>query len=291
MNWQNIWRLGKSDYIKLVPILVLAFYMAFIPHVNYRYPVHIDEWRHIAHNNALLQAADINYPDPFSGQTISGGEKEIALLEVGFHLPFAAFHLFSGISWNDIHRYFPSIMFMMTILSVYVLAQRKGFGWEAAFFTCLITTTVGILGPAFLVPVAIGLVFLPLSLFIVFNFRTVRSYLVLFIFTCFMMTMHAPSAICMVIVLIPFILLGLRGDFRHSLGLALAIAVPFLVTLPWTSSLMLSTAKLLFIPQLVPAYHDIPRVISEYGHLPILSGLLGIFALAIRGGKETTVWY
>ena len=286
MSWQNVLKFTKSDYLKLVPILVLAFYIAFIPHVNYLYPVHIDEWRHIAHNNALLQAADIDYPNPFSGQTLSGGESIVARLEVGFHLPFAVFHQLSGISWVDIHRYLPSIMFMMTILSVYILAKRMGFGWGAAFFTCLITTTVGIMGPAFLIPVAMGLVFLPLSLFIVFNFRTVGSYLVLFIFTCFMMTMHAPSAICIIIVLVPFILLGLRGDFRHSLGLTLAIAISLLVTLPWTSSLMLSTAKLLLAPQPVPAYHDIPQVISEYGHLPILSGLLGVFALTIRGSKE-----
>ena len=66
MNWQNMWQLAKSDYFKLLPILGLAFYIAFIPNLNYAYPVHIDEWVHIAHSNSLLQAADVNYSDPFS---------------------------------------------------------------------------------------------------------------------------------------------------------------------------------------------------------------------------------
>ena len=43
MNGQDLWRLAKSDYVIVVPVLVLAFYMAFIPHINYPYAVHIDE--------------------------------------------------------------------------------------------------------------------------------------------------------------------------------------------------------------------------------------------------------
>ena len=73
------------------------------------------------------------------------------------------------------------VIFIITILSVYIMAQREGFGWEAALFTCLIPTTIGILGPAFTVPVAMGLLFTPLLIFLAFNFRTVWSYLVIFI--------------------------------------------------------------------------------------------------------------
>lgn len=49
-----------------------------------------------------------------------------------------------------IFRYFPGIVFLMIVLSVYILGRREGFGWGAALFTCLIPTTVGIMGPAFL---------------------------------------------------------------------------------------------------------------------------------------------
>ena len=283
MNWQNALKLAKSDYFKLVPILALAFYMAFIPHLEYPYAVHIDEWVHIAHSNALLRAADIYYPDPFSGQGTGG---VVALLELGYHLPLAVFHRLSSISWMDIARYFPSIVFVFTVLSVYVFAKRMGFGWEAAFFTTLIPTTVGILGPAFLLPVAMGLIFVPLLLFLVFSFRTIWSYLVLSISISFLMILHAPSAILMTIVLVPFILLSLRGDLKHSLWIMLAVAVPFLLTLPWTSSLILSEAGSLFVTKPLPAYHDYPRIIPGYGYLPILSCLLGTFVLATEGTKK-----
>jgi hypothetical protein len=273
MSWQNIWRLAKSDYLKLLPILALAFYIAFLPHHNYPYPVHIDEWVHLASSKALMRAGSITFPGSF-------------LLEAGFHLFWGVFQTISGISWMDIFRYFPGIIFIITVLSVYVLAQRQGFGWEAALFTCLIPTTVGIMGPAFLIPVAMGLLFIPLSIFVAFNFRSGWSYLVLLIFTCFLLSIHAATAVGLVVVLVPYILLNLKGNFKHSLGITLAVAIPFLAPFPWIFSMLLPTAKSLLIPQPLPTYIDFPRVIHTYGYLPIALCLVGTFLLAVRGGKR-----
>jgi len=284
MNWQNVRRILKSDYLILLPVVALAFYIAFIPHLNYPYPVHLDEWTHLACSNQIIeQASVVGLTDPFSG----GAPIENQELEVGFHLFWAIFHQISGISWLFIFRYFPSIIFIITVLSVYVLAQRQGFGWQAALFTCLITTTVGILGPAFMVPVAMGFLFIPLSIFLVFNFRTVRSYLVLFIFMCFLLTLHGATAVGLVIILIPYILLNLKGNFRHSLGITLALAIPVGVSLPWIFDTLLPAAKSLFSPVPILPFVDIPQVIQTYGYLPILLGILGTFLLAMKGTKES----
>jgi len=283
MSWQSIWQLAKADYWKLLPILGLAFYIAFIPHQNYPYPVHIDEWVHLARSEAMIQAGSTTFIDPFLGQATSGLSSN---LEAGFHLFWGVFQQISGISWLTIFRYFPGVIFMLTVLSVYVMAKREGFGWEAALFTCLILTTVGILGPAFLVPVAMGLLFIPLSLFLAFNFRTWWSYLVLFIFTCFLLSIHAPTAVGLVIILIPYILLNLKGNFKHSLWIILAMAIPFLAPFPWIFKMLLPTAMSLFSPQPVPTWIELPRIIQDYGYIPIGFCLLGTFLLVIRGGKK-----
>ena len=274
MTMSDVHRIPKSDYLMLLPILALAFYIAFIPHYNYPYPVHIDEWIHLTLSKALMSAGSVTFPGS-------------SLLEAGFHLFWGVFQSISGISWLDIFRYFPGIIFIITVLSVYILAQRQGFGWEAALFTCLIPTTVGILGPAFMVPVAMGLLFIPLSLFLAFNFRSAWSYLLIFIFTCFLLSIHAATAVGLVIILVPYILLNLKGNFKHSLGITLALAIPFLVPFPWIFSMLLPTAKSLFTPHPLPEYVQIPRVIETYGYLPILLCLLGTFLLAIRGGKKS----
>ena len=282
MNRHNIHGIPKSAYLML-PIIALAFYIAFIPHQDYPYPVHIDDWVHLAYFEAMLQASSVTFTDPFFGQsTISLSSN----LEAGFHLFWGVFHQISGISWLTIFRYFPSIIFVITVLSVYVLAQRQGFGWEAALVTCLIPTTVGILGPGFLVPVALGLLFTPLALFLAFNFSNGWTYLVLFVFTSFLLSIHAPSAIVVVIVLIPYILLNLKGNFKHSLGLTLAVVIPFLAPFPWIFAKLLPTAKGLFTPRPLPEYISFPRILQDYGYLPIAICLLGTFLLAIRGGKK-----
>ncbi len=272
MTLANVHKLLKPDYLMLLPIMALAFYIAYIPHLNYPYPLHVDEWLHIVYANTTLQADSI---------TGLGSN-----LEAGFHLFWGVFHEISGISWITIARYFPSIIFIITVLSVYILARREGFGWEAAFFTCLIPTTVGILGPAFLVPMAMGLLFTPILVFLAFNFKTIWSYLLIFIFTCFLLAIHAPSAIYPIIILAPYILINLRGNFKHSLGLTLALVIPFLAVFPWIFDLLLPTAQSLFTQQSVAGYVQLPRIIQTYGYLPILFGLLGTFLLAMKGGKK-----
>ena len=283
MNLEAVHKIPKFDYLVLTLIMALAFYVAFIPHHNYPYPVHIDEWVHLVYSKAMLRAGSATLVDPFLGQaTLSLSSN----LEAGFHLFWGVFQSISGISWLTIFRYFPSIMFVMTALSVYTLARREGFGWEAAFFTCLIPTTVGILGPAFLVPVAMGLLFIPLCLFLTFNLRNVWSYLTVFIFTSFLVSIHAPSAIGIVIILAPYILLNLKGNFKHSLGLTLAIAIPFLAPFPWIFDMLLPTAKSLLTSHTLPEHVELPQIIPTYGYLPILFCLLGTFLLATKGGKK-----
>jgi hypothetical protein len=101
-----------------------------------------------------------------------------------------------------------------------------------------------------------------------------------------LLAVHAPSAIYPIIVLAPYILINLRGNFKHSLGLTLALVVPFLAVFPWIFDLLLPTAQSLFTPHSVAAYVQLPRIIQTYGYLPILIGLLGIFILAMKGGKK-----
>ncbi len=273
----------RSEYLRLVPVLALAGYIAFVPHLNYPYPVHVDEWVHLAFARAIQQAGGTTFIDPFLGQvSVSLGSNP----EVGFHLFWGAFQSISGISWLVIFRYFPSIVFVISVLVVYILARRVGFGWEAAFLTSLMPTTVGVLGPGFLVPLAMGLAILGLCLFVAFNFSSVWSYLVLFILTSFILLIHAPTAVGVVVILIPEMLLNLKGNPKHSIGIALAVVVPFLVPFLLMPGLLLPTLRELRNVQPPLEYIDIPAVLSAYGYSTIGLVLLGTFILAFKGGKR-----
>jgi hypothetical protein len=285
MNWQGIHKRLNHDYWLLLPILALAFYLAFIPHSNYPYLVHLDEWVHLACSNQIIvQGTTVGLVDPFSG----GPPITNQSFELGFHLFWAVFQQISGLSWLTIYKYFPAIIFIFTVLSVYIFARRQGFGLEAAFFATLIPTTVGILGPGFLVPVAMGLLFIPLFLFIAFNLRSWWSYLVLFALMAFLLSLHGATAVAVGIILAPYILFNLKADFRHSLLTMLTLVMPFLVLFPWIIKLLLSNLKELLVrqPDVMGGVVQVPRVIELYGYLPISLALLGTFLLAIRGGKK-----
>ncbi len=280
---RNQRRLTRLDVIKILLIVGLAFYITYIPHQNYPYPVHGDEWVHWAYSEAMLQASSTTFSDPFFGESTLGPASN---METGFHLFWVVFRLITDISWLSIFRYFPSIIFMITVLLVYVFAERRGFGFEAALFTCLIPTTVGILGPALLVPLAMGLLFVPLGLYIAFNCKTWSSYLLLGVITLFLLTMHPPSAVIIFTIFIPYILLNMRRNFRHGLGMILALVIPFVASLAWIFDRLIPVVRTLLTPQPYDSNIAIPSIIQTYGYLPIAFSLLGTVFLLIKGGKK-----
>jgi len=282
MDQDNTHKISKSA-ILILPVMALAFYITFLPHQTYAYPLHIDEWLHMAYSDAMMKAGSTTFNIPFTEDAVVSIGKN---LESGFHLFWGLFHQISGISWLTIYRYFPGIILAITVLSVYVLGERRGFGWEAALFVTLIPTTIGILGPSFLVPVSMGLLFVSISLFVAFYLQNIWGYLVLFVFTCFLVSIHAPSAICLVIILFPYILLNITSNFKRSLGLGLALIIPFLAPFPWIFDMLLPTARLLFAEHALPEYVDFPLIFKAYGYLPIGLCLLGILVLAYKGGKR-----
>jgi hypothetical protein len=284
---QNLWNLAKSDYLKLVFILGLAFYIAFIPHQGYPYPVHIDEWTHLANSKAIVEEASaIGMHNPFTGGAAGMSQS----LEAGFDLLWAMVQQVSDIPWLVLFRYFPAIIFIITVLTVYVLGRREGFGWEAALGTCFILTTVRFLGPGFMVPVALGLLFIPLSLFIACHLRGWRAYILLFITTAFLVSAHAYTAVGLIIIMAPFIVLNLKKDFRHSLGVAVALVVPFVIPLLigwflWGQNVVLERLATFFTSQSSAGagLSDILKVPYLYGYLPTFLFVFGIFMLARRG--------
>jgi hypothetical protein len=282
-----MWKLAKSEYLKLVLILGLAFYVAFIPHQGYSYPVHIDEWIHLAYSEEIVQEASaLGTQNPFTG-TEAGWSQT---MEAGFDLLWAMVQQVTGISWLVLFRYFPAVIFMITVLAVYILGRREGFGWEAALGTCFILTTVRFLGPGFMVPVALGLLFIPLSLFLAFNFQGWRSYILLFIATAFLVSAHAYTAVGLIIILAPYIVLNLRKNVRHSLGITLALLVPFLIPFlvvwfTWDYNIILSRLGA-FLTAHTLTGAELPYILQVpylYGYLPTFLFLAGIFMMARRG--------
>ena len=272
-----------TEYLILFVILAFAAFATFIPHLDYAYPVHGDEWMHMTYSEAIVQTGNTSYVEPFQGQSTS--ESFADNPENGFYILFALLQQISGINFTDIFVYFPVIFFIITVLGVYALGRREGFGLEAAFLTSLIPTSIGILGPAFMVPLSLGLLIVPLILFLAFNHRGLPAYILLFMFSCFLLLVHVPSAIIAIIVLVPFIILNFKGDFKQSLGISLALALPFLIVFSLINYFATIT-NYLSTGTSLSSFVKFPDLLQSYGIIPVILGGVGIAGLFIKGGKK-----
>ena len=113
-----------------------------------------------------------------------------------------------------------------------------------------------------------------------------KKVLVLFIFAIFVIMAHAPSAVCLIIIIAPTVILYLKREPKHGLKLLLVWAIPFVATLPWTYELIVETAKSLLVQKELPAYIYMPNILKTYGYIPAVLGIIGTWWLAFKSGTN-----
>ncbi|MCP4648440.1 MAG: hypothetical protein GY852_12040, partial [bacterium] len=214
----------------------------------------------------------------------AGVHPESENTEVGAELICGLFQSVSGLSWMTFFRYFPCFVFSLIVLSAYILGKRKGFGLEAALMTCFIPTAVGILGPAFLVPVALGLPFILLSIYVAFNFRSIWSYATLFLFVALLLIVHPPTAVGLVTLLVFYVLFEMKKNVRWGMGLAVALSFLFLLGL-CKLGYQVFKREWQFGGE-IGDYWVLPNIFTDYGYIPTALCLIGVIVLFGRGKRE-----
>ena len=86
----------KGIIILLFVILLLGSFLNFLPHLNYGYPLHVDEWIHFTYAKHISD----NSPLFFGGESNS--------LEHGFHILLAVLNLL-GIPYLFMFKFFPAL--------------------------------------------------------------------------------------------------------------------------------------------------------------------------------------
>lgn len=272
--------LSLNNKILLLLILSMAFYINFIPHMEYRLPLHVDEWRHFAESQAILDAQSIAYVEPYLGEWISND------LEIGFHVFLAIYQKITGIDWVPIFVYLPGVIFIFTVLAVYVFAEKFGCGLEAAFLAAFFPTTVRLLGPSFLVPVSLGLFYIALCLFMVFNIKNRYNSLIILVVVTYLFLMHPPTAIIAIIVLLPYIILSAVKNPKQSIYLILTLFFAFVILSSQLAHLIPATLNELISPGR-PWLPYAPETFKTYGYLPTALFVIGIFYMTMEWTLES----
>lgn len=245
--------------IILILLIFLGFYLNFLPHLNYDYPLHVDEWVHFTYSQHISD----NSPLYFGGESNS--------LEHGFHLLLSVLNLI-GIPYLLMFKFFASFLFVLILLAVFILV-RKYFDEKTALFSVLfmilLKSSVQLLGPMFFVPMAIGMFLIPISLFL-------ADTKILFLIIAGCLIIHPPSAIAMLILLGCYSLLNLnklKHMFIHGV-IGIAISLPLFIEQMMKKGL----SNLIFNESLINVLF-IPRYLGY-----LITGLIiiGIFVVLHR---------
>ncbi len=284
----NLKKTRIIEALILIGILCFAFYMAFIPHIDYEYPLHVDEWANYGNSQALITAQSITYVEPFLGERIVEDHPE-----TGYHLFLSGVKLLTGLPWFQIFRIFPSVIFMLVVLSAYLFGRRGGFGLEAAFFVALVPTTVRFLGPAFLVPVALGMLFIPLVLFTLHHFEiTFPKGVFLLLLLSFLFLMHVPTAIAVCLISAIYAFAKGYADWRAKISwwkspamIFTAILLSLLVVILRYSSMIVEVSEDIELMTAAEAY-PLPLIADAYqkfGYISLVFLLVGVWFLSVQG--------
>ena len=266
------------EKLLLVAILVLAFFMASIPHWEYAYPLHIDEWWHYGDTQSLIETEGIPFPDPFESGELLSPDKE-----VGFHLFLGEIKLVTGVSWLGLFRYLPGALLALLAFQAYAFGRGRKSGLGAAFLVVLIPTTVRFLGPAFLVPVSLGLAFVPLTLFALHRLMIdLRGPAVLFLVFLTLLFVHPPTlAVVSFVATLHFILFVVPGAgripsrARQSVVAMVLLLSVYCLMFFWAPSFLDFVIKEALNPQAHIALPPIMDVIPRLGYIPVILFVLG----------------
>ena len=176
----------KINLILLAIFIFLAVSLNFIPHIDYSYPLHVDEWVHFQYSNHLSSDTPLYF----------GGE--VNSLEAGFHYLLATLNS-AGVPYVFMFTFFASLVTILICLGVFILTRRlfnETAGVFAVLFIALLKSTVMILGPVFFVPMAIGMFFIVISLFLI---KLNSKALVLILAS--ILIIHPPTAMAILLLI------------------------------------------------------------------------------------------
>jgi len=272
----------------LVLILLLAVFMAYIPHLDYVYPIHIDEWWHYGDAQSLVETGRIPYLDPFNS-----GELLTEDIEAGYHLLLGEIRLITDISWLNLFRFLPGFIFALLAFQAYAFGRGRGFGLGAAFLVCLIPTTIRLLGPAFLVPVSLGLTFIPLALFILHRLMSdIRGPTLLLLMLSALLFLHPPTMAVISAIVIVHLIYALFGKQKarsrlRNVTLIFGFAIMIIVLMfLWAPASLDFVVKEALDPERHLPLPPIADALPKFGYIPIVLFIIGVGILFYKHRRE-----
>jgi len=282
---ETVKRSHLIEAILLCLILALALFMALYPRLDYPLPLHVDEWMHLGHTQQIVDTGSLSYPDPWQG----GREIVEGHPETGYYTWLSTLQISTGMPWLMLARLMPAIVLGIITFAAYAWGRKWGFGLEAALFTTFIHTTIRFLGPAFLVPVTLGLVFFPICLMLLEKLK--RDWIpvpLIILSLASLFLIHGTTAVALGLLLgislILYLILS-RGQGRRLPATICLLALPVsaLAIFLWNPSLVKEYIQAIISTEHLPM-DPIPYPFPELGYMMVTLAAVGFGFMIAKGG-------
>jgi hypothetical protein len=280
-------RLKDPKFLLLILILAFAIFMGFLPHVSNHFylPFHVDEWVHWQTTRTVMEQGSSIFIDPYTGNGVTRS------LESGFHYITAGLIWLTGVNFNTIFVFMPSIIAFFISLTAFAIGDRseRKFGLEAALFVSFVPTSCRVLGPSFFVPLTMALFFL---IFIIWLVSVKKFFTILFIpfFIWCAFLIHPPTALACIIISFMFgFAFFLEKEYKFSLlvlGFSLIpVCAVFLLTSMWGYALQ-QVIDAFFVGKTFLDVYNLPQIWPSFEHLGYLTWILcivGVYTAFAKG--------
>jgi hypothetical protein len=264
----------------LALILVSATLLVTRPHWGYALPLHQDEWGHLSAAKAMVDQARVRILDPHYGLWVVPQDAEVA-----FHVALAISQLATGAGWIALMLSWPAMVMALLVVTAFCAGEREGYGVEAALLVALLPTSLRVLGPQYVVPLALGLVFIPATFLLFAGPHPRRAMPMVALMMVFLFFAHPQSAAAAGILMGTYAVLTARArPWRAAALLALAL-FPFVAgtllfpKITGSDDVLQATSNL-----------PVPEFLSLFGWAPMLLFLAGAFATFLAPSSERLAW-
>jgi hypothetical protein len=211
---------NKVKYLLLTAVIILSVFLIYGLHYRdyvkcngciselYPYPIHGDEWTHLAQAIYMMDAGTLPNINPYLGTPHVN-------LESGFHAFLAQLFTLTGLDPVLNYQFLPAIftILILLILTLFVYNLTKNFyiGIISSVFLLSIRENINITGLWFFVPFILG-VFLLFFFFYTYFDKEIRNLSIIF----YIVSMFVYPVITFVITAALFILFLLDNNFNFN---------------------------------------------------------------------------
>lgn len=248
----------------LIAVLIAGALLVYIPHYNYGYPLHVDEWNLISEMR-IVQNEGFQYLVTHP-------------VESGFVFSLYILDLFFSIIL--FYKFLPLLNFVMVSLVLFYFLNKNYGYWQGVFaivFFASLKSNVNILGNWFFVPIVFAILFIYSYLFNLEESLEKKKSLYLSALFLFLIAFIHPSSF-LVLAIVGFVYYGINHKkVRKSylnLWPFLFLLIPVLLVILYFGDFSELVSRLVWLPFVNAKVQFTPLI---YGILAGLFGILGFY--------------